>query len=109
MSGTPIGLAGPPHIPLGGPAGLRRHVIKNHTHVDMPHPTRHVRIDVKQQPGMSYPKPPNHVYIKEQSIHAAPMYGQPPGIQHQNLPPNGGASGGFFNHQAGGDEYCPPE
>jgi hypothetical protein len=102
MSGTPIGLPGPPHIPLGGPAGLQRHVIKNHTAVHLPPPTSKVRIDVKQQPGMSYPKPPNHVYIKEQSIHAAPIYHQPPGIKHQDLPPNGGASGGLIHLPAGG-------
>jgi hypothetical protein len=101
MSGTPIGLPGPPHIPLGGPAGLQKHVMKNHTHIDMPHPTHKMRIDVKQQPGMSYPKPPNHMYIKEQSIHAAPIYHQPPGVKHQNLPMVQGAS-------YGGD-YCPPE
>jgi hypothetical protein len=98
MSGTPIGLVGPPHIPLGGPAGLQRHTIKNHTAIHMPHPTRHMRIDVKQQPGMSYPKPPNHVSIREQSIHAAPIYTQPPGIKHQDLPPSGGASAGIIQH-----------
>ena len=27
ISGTPIGLPGPPHIPLGVPAGLQKHVI----------------------------------------------------------------------------------
>lgn len=97
MSGTPIGLPGPPHIPLGGPAGLQKHVMKNHTHIDMPNPTRKMRIDVKQQPGMSYPKPANHVYIKEQSIHATPLFHQPGGVKHQNLP------------EVGGDAYCPPQ
>lgn len=76
-SGTPIGLPGPPHIPLGGPAGLNKHTMKNHTHVDLPHPTQHMKIHVKQQPGMSYPKPANKVFIREQSIHAALPYGQP--------------------------------
>ena len=33
ISGTPIGLAGPPHVPLGVPAGLQRDTIVNHTHV----------------------------------------------------------------------------
>ncbi|HTN75198.1 MAG TPA: hypothetical protein VL096_08125 [Pirellulaceae bacterium] len=96
MSGTPIGLTGPPHIPLGVPAGLQKHVMKNHTHVHLPEPSRKVRIDVKQQPGMSYPKPANHMYIREQSIHATPTYHQPHGIKHQNLP-------------SGDGEYCPPE
>ena len=29
--GTPIGLPGPAHIPLGVPAGLQKHTITNHT------------------------------------------------------------------------------
>lgn len=103
LSGTPIGLPGPPHIPLGGPAGLNKHVMKNHTKIDIPHPTQKMRIDVKQQPGMSYPKPANHIFIKEQSIHATPIYHQPGGIKHQNLPEVGGGTYG-----AGG-AYCPPE
>ncbi|MFV2069279.1 MAG: hypothetical protein ACC645_20125 [Pirellulales bacterium] len=65
MSGTPIGLPGPPHVPLGVPAGLRKHVVKNNTVRHMPEPTRKVRIDVKQVPGFSYPKPPNHVSVRE--------------------------------------------
>jgi len=65
ISGTPIGLPGPPHVPLGVPAGLRKHVVKNNTVRHMPRPTRKVRIDVKQVPGFSYPKPPHHVSIHE--------------------------------------------
>ncbi|MCA9247429.1 MAG: hypothetical protein KDA42_09950 [Planctomycetales bacterium] len=65
MSGTPIGLPGPPHIPLGVPAGLQKHVMKNRTHVHMPEPTDTMRIDVRQKPGMSYPKPVNRVRITE--------------------------------------------
>lgn len=30
VDGTPLGLPGPPHIPLGRPAGLRSHTIRNH-------------------------------------------------------------------------------
>ena len=40
ISGTPIGLAGPPHVPLGVPAGLQKHEIVNHTHVVLPQPAR---------------------------------------------------------------------
>lgn len=65
ISGTPIGLPGPPHVPLGIPAGLQRHTIHNHTHVHIPQPTPKVGIHVKQTPGMSYPKPVRHVYIHE--------------------------------------------
>ncbi|HEV3340631.1 MAG TPA: hypothetical protein VG125_09745 [Pirellulales bacterium] len=67
MSGTPIGLPGPPHVPLGIPAGLQRHTIKNHTHVHIPQPVEKVGITVKQTPGLSYPKPVRHVYIHEQA------------------------------------------
>jgi len=65
ISGTPIGLPGPPHIPLGVPAGLKKHVIKNHTHMRMPKPTEKMKIDVRQRPGYSYPKPVSHVSIVE--------------------------------------------
>jgi hypothetical protein len=65
ITGTPIGLPGPPHIPLGSPAGLTKHVMKNHTRVLMPPPVHKMRIDVKQRPGMNYPRPVNHVNINE--------------------------------------------
>ena len=67
ISGTPIGLAGPPHVPLGVPAGLRKHVIKNHTRVRLPKPTRKMSIHVRQTPGISYPKPVSRVDITERS------------------------------------------
>jgi hypothetical protein len=67
MCGTPIGLPGPPSVPLGVPAGLYKHEIVNHTHVCLPPPTGVVRVDVKQEPGMTYPKPVDHVRIVERS------------------------------------------
>ena len=67
MCGTPIGLVGPPHIPLGTPAGLQDYTIVNHTHVCMPEPTHGIRVDVKQEPGYSAPTPPNHVRIVEKT------------------------------------------
>ncbi|MHB8863808.1 MAG: hypothetical protein ACYC6N_15505 [Pirellulaceae bacterium] len=76
ISGTPIGLPGPPHIPLGIPAGLQKHVIKNHTPMHIPEPVEKFRIDVRQQPGYSYPAPPTHMRIHEQNIHAPLRYGQ---------------------------------
>ncbi|MGA2033309.1 MAG: hypothetical protein ABSG68_13710 [Thermoguttaceae bacterium] len=68
MVGTPIGLPGPPHIPLGVPAGLERHTMVNHTHNCIPEPEHNVRIDVKQTPGFTYPKPVNEVYIHEHAF-----------------------------------------
>ncbi len=96
MSGTPIGLPGPPHIPLGGPAGLNRHTIKNHTHMHIPEPVDHFQVHVRQQPGLSYPKPVHKVHIREQSIHPSLPFDQPHSNMHQRVgTPYGG-------------EYCPP-
>ncbi len=76
MCGTPIGLPGPPHVPLGVPAGLQSHTIVNHTRVCMPEPTHEVRIDVKQKPGYSYPQPPDHVRIVERTCPGRPPCGE---------------------------------
>jgi hypothetical protein len=97
-TGTPIGLPGPPHIPLGGPAGLQKHVMKNHTHMHIPGPTETFKIHVRQQPGQSYPKPANRVHIREQMIHPSLPFEQPHWDMHERV--GGGAAG------AG---YCPPE
>lgn len=97
-SGTPIGLAGPPHIPFGGPAGLQQHVMRNRTHVHMPEPTEKFKIKVRQQPGLSYPTPPSRVRIREQSIAPGLPYGQPHYDRHERIG-TGGSAG----------EYCPPD
>ena len=65
ITGTPIGLPGPPHIPLGHKAGLTKHVMRNRTRVMMPPPVHKMKINVKQRPGMNYPSPVNHVNISE--------------------------------------------
>jgi hypothetical protein len=104
MSGTPIGLPGPPHIPLGVPAGLQTHMMKNHTQYHIPGPTEHFKVHVKQQPGFSYPKPVNKVHIREQNIHAAYQFGQPHYDKHERIPGGGPGGGGYYN-QAG--EWCP--
>jgi len=88
MSGTPIGLPGPPHVPLGGPAGLQKHTMTNHTYVHVPGPTKQVKIDVRQDPGISYPKPANHAWIVEQNY---------PGL------------GWFRGAQATAPQACPTE
>jgi len=79
MSGTPIGLPGPPHVPLGIPAGLTRHSIVNHTRVHMPHPTHQLRVDVKQKPGFHYPAPANRVKITEKAHPGWGLFHQPVG------------------------------
>lgn len=70
ITGTPLGLPGPPHIPLGSPAGLQRHVMKNRTRVHMPPPVTQMTMSVKQRPGMNYPRPVNHVSVDE--VHRQP-------------------------------------
>jgi hypothetical protein len=69
--GTPIGLPGPPHIPMGHQAGLKSHTMKNHTRVLMPPPVHDMKITVKQRPGMNYPRPVNHVNVSE--VNRAPL------------------------------------
>lgn len=87
MSGTPIGLPGPPHVPLGVPAGLQKHVMRNHTSVNIPEPTRRVRIDVRQDPGFNYPKPANHAWIVEQSAPGPAIFRQPLGNTQEVIQP----------------------
>jgi hypothetical protein len=103
ITGTPIGLPGPPHIPLGGPAGLQRHVMKNRTRIHMPPPVTQMTMSVKQRPGMNYPRPVNHVSVDE--VHRQPG-GLFPGISalfHKNA---GAGEGGGPPH--GYDpNYCP--
>ncbi len=72
-TGTPIGLPGPPHIPLGGPAGMCYHGITNHTHSRIPPPTHHFNIHVKQEPGFRYPQPVSSVHINETAYPTPPQ------------------------------------
>jgi len=105
-SGTPIGLPGPPHIPLGTPAGLQRHVMKNHTPMHIPDPVETMKIHVRQTPGYSYPQPASRVKIHEQNINPGMSYGQP-WYRHtsQQVGPAAGGPGG---PGASGAAYCPP-
>jgi hypothetical protein len=65
ITGTPIGLPGPPHVPLGVPAGLQKHVMHNRTKVLIPPPPAKLEMSVKQRPGLNYPRPVNHVHVNE--------------------------------------------
>jgi hypothetical protein len=94
MTATPIGLPGPPHIPLGSPAGLQKQVIKNHTFQHYPGPTTRQNIHVRQNPGTSYPKQPKNMYIDESArLQATPGTAGPV------------ASGGMIG---GSGADCPP-
>lgn len=108
QSGTPIGLVGPPHIPLGAPAGLKQHVMVNRTHMNIPDPVEKMRGTVRYQPGYSYPAPPSRYHIKEQNIHPGYPSGRPSFYDaSRSVAPNqfGGAPP---PPQGGGGEYCPP-
>ena len=65
ITGTPIGLPGPAHVPMGIPAGLQKHTITNHTRTSLPGPTRQMKLHVQQSPGISYPKPATRAYVAE--------------------------------------------
>ncbi len=106
ITGTPIGLPGPPHVPLGVPAGLQQHVMRNHTHMHIPGPVDKVTIDVKQKPGLSYPKPANHVHIVERS-HVPPLhFKQPHANKHQLIKGTPGANPGSAECE---DDACDYE
>ncbi len=77
MSGTPIGLPGPPHIPLGHPASMKKHVIKNHTPMHIPEPVKDVKIGVRMAPGYSYPNPVSRIHMTEQNVHPGVPQGRP--------------------------------
>lgn len=104
-TGTPIGLPGPPHIPLGSPAGLRKHTMKNRTRTHLPPPTNAVHVSVKQRPGLNYPKPVTHVHVDE--TNRAPL-----DLLHGTLRPGSGIHTAFQgqqaygNHGDQGDQYC---
>ena len=78
ITGTPIGLPGPPHLPLGAPAGLQKHEITNHTRMHIPGPTPSLGIHVRQQPGLSYPRPVDTVRIREETVRPLHFNNQPP-------------------------------
>jgi hypothetical protein len=88
MCGTPIGLPGPPSVPLGVPAGLQKHVMKNHTKVHLPEPTDKIRIDVRETPGYSYPRPASHASITERTSPGLGWFKQPLGDRYERVKPN---------------------
>lgn len=100
-TGTPIGLPGPPHIPLGSPAGLKSHTMRNRTAMHIPDPVENVKINVRQTPGQSYPHPVSRVNIHERNLHPGVPNGVPAFNRGSQAVP--GAAG------AAGEAYCPPE
>lgn len=94
ITGTPIGLPGPPHIPLGVPAGLQKHVMKNRTRVLLPPPVSKIELSVKQRPGLNYPRPVDHVSVDE--------------TQREPLRLLPGWLTDAFHHQPAGGNGAPP-
>ncbi|HWL11199.1 MAG TPA: hypothetical protein VNQ76_22515 [Planctomicrobium sp.] len=84
ITGTPIGLPGPPHIPLGRPAGLKSHTMRNTTDYNLPKPVDHVLIDVRHEPGLSLPEPVKYIqYTEKHPVYqqgevSAPAWAVPP-------------------------------
>jgi hypothetical protein len=97
ITGTPIGLAGPPHLPYGGPAGLKSHTVRNRTRMDLPKPVDHMLIDVQHQPGLSLPEPVRYIQYTEKH----PVY-QPGELSN----PAWNAQGQGQGQDQG--QYCPP-
>jgi hypothetical protein len=108
--GTPIGLPGPAHVPLGVPAGLQKHSITNHTKVHLPPPSHRVGLHVQQAPGLSYPKPARHAYVSERQDVPHVKLRQPPEDRTRFID-NGGADPDALGPGLviGGGMPCPPE
>jgi len=104
MSGTPIGLPGPAHIPHGIPAGLQRHSIHNHTRHQIPPPTQHLDMHVQQTPGLSYPPPADTMLVREKTVGPGWAQGQPSSDwRHVRTGP--GVYGGQYGGVEGGGQF----
>jgi len=109
MCGTPIGLPGPPSVPLGIPAGLQKHTIENHTCVHLPKPTEKVKGDVKQTPGICYPQPADHVRIVERAGTPLGTYRQPLGNRRECDKPACGECGNQGAVDESNQEVAQPQ
>lgn len=94
ITGTPIGLPGPPALPFGAPASLQSHTIRNLTENHLPQPVDHMLIDVKETPGYSVPPPVKHIEYTEEH----PVYREGEVLYPKWALPEGGAGGAA----------CPP-
>ena len=104
ITGTPIGLPGPPHLPYGGPAGLQSHTVRNLTAQNIGKPVKDVLVDVKHKPGINMPKPVNYIYYEEDHPVIDPRAVSYPGSQ---VTPGAQAYGAPGYGAPGG--YCPPQ
>ena len=95
ITGTPIGLAGPPHIPFGAPAGLKSYTMRNLSPDHLPGPVDHMLVDVKHTPGYSLPAPVKHIEYTEEH----PVIGEGQLAYPKWALPDGN----------GGGANCPPQ
>jgi len=72
MTGTPIGIPGPPHLPFGGPAGLKSHTVRNFSRHEGGERVDHFLLDVKHSPGTRMPKPVKHMTYSESHVNPKP-------------------------------------
>jgi hypothetical protein len=63
--GTPIGLPGPPHLPLGRPAGLQSITFRDRSHNHISSPVDDMLIDVKRNPPIKTVDPVRHIQYEE--------------------------------------------
>lgn len=111
-TGTPIGLPGPTHLPLGGPASLQSHTMVNRTKMDLPEPVKHMTVGVKHNPGLSLPKPVSSVeYEETHPVYSPgelsyPAWNRPAGAPGMGV---GAGAGMGAGSGSGIDPYCPPE
>jgi hypothetical protein len=69
ITGTPIGLPGPTHLPYGGKAGLKSHTVRNRSPEHIPDPVDHFVIDVRQKPAVNIPDPVRSIeYTEKQPV-----------------------------------------
>jgi hypothetical protein len=79
ITATPIGLPGAASLPLGTPASLKSHTMRNLTPMNLPKPVDHFLVDVKHLPGYNMPAPVKHVEITEKHPLYAPGQVSSPG------------------------------
>ena len=67
ITGTPIGLPGPTHLPYGGKAMIKSHTVINDTKHNVPQGGNDMVIRVKHDPGISLPPPSNYIEYTEKN------------------------------------------
>ena len=92
--------------------GLQQHVMHNWTINHLPGPTEKLKVNVRQSPGLSYPKQPHHVNILERNaVQRAPFVQQPADktyILPGEMPPATGHGFGLGHGAPCDSQSCDP-